>query len=94
MLSKMRLAYGDEIYVVILGVNPTPDWSRINNFAAETNHEGSALAATKETLETYGILSQSTKIGLDGAGAEVFRQGYGGMNEADWTELLDKLTSS
>ena len=56
MLSKMRLAYGDEIYVVILGVNPTPDWSRINNFAAETNHEGSALAATKETLETYGIL--------------------------------------
>ena len=34
MLSKMRLAYGDEIYVVILGVNPTPDRSRINNFAA------------------------------------------------------------
>ena len=89
MLSKMRLAYGDEIYVVILGVNPTPDWSRINNFAAETNHEGSALAATKETLETYGILSQSTKIEFDENGITFYINQYYNVSDRNNDGLGD-----
>jgi len=87
-------SYKDEVYVLIVAVNATYDWGDVQKFATITDYTGSPLVATKETLQAYDVLSQSTKIGLDGEGAVVFRKGYGGMSQSDWTELLDTLTSS
>ena len=94
MLNDVHSSYGNEVYVLMVGVNAASDWEDVDNFAAITKYTGIPLLATKETLQTYGILSQSTKIALDGEGEIVFRKGYGGMAQSDWAELLNELTAS
>lgn len=93
MLNEVHSRYGDQVSVLIIGVNNAFDWNAVDNFAAVTNYKGTPLLGSPGTLQTYGILSQSTTIALDSTGQVVFRKGYGGMNEDDWVELLDELTS-
>ena len=93
MLNEVHSRYGDEVSVLLIGVNSAFDWNAVDNFAAVTNYKGTPLLGSPGTIHAYGILSQATKIALDSAGQIVFRKGYGGMDENDWVELLDELTS-
>ena len=93
MLNEVHLRYGDEVSVLIIGINSAFDWNAVDDFAAVTNYKGTPLLGSPGTIQAYGILSQSTKIALDSAGKVVFRKSYGSMDENDWVELLDELTS-
>jgi hypothetical protein len=45
----------------------------------------------KDALLHFKIITQSTKIGLDAKGNEIFRDGYGVLSGSDWAARLDKL---
>ena len=93
MLNEVHSLYRDQVHVLLIGVNGVSDWDAVEKFAAVTNYSGVPLVASAETLRAYDILSQSTKIALDGTGEVIFRKSYGNMTKGDWFDLLDELTS-
>ena len=94
MLNQVHLHYSDQVSVLLIGINSASDWDALDNFATVTNYKGTLLLGSPDTLQAYEILRQATTIALDSTGQVVFRKDYGGMQEGDWVELLDNLTSS
>ena len=41
----------------------------------------------------FGVLSQSTKLGIASDGVVQFKQGYGTLNDTRWRELLQSLAA-
>jgi hypothetical protein len=48
---------------------------------------------TPSTLLDYHVSRQATKVAIDKNGVIVFREGYGLLNDTEWLNIFDMLTT-
>jgi len=90
-LNSTYQKYQGKIEVVVVGFDPTETSEQIKQYKQSRGYTWAFAEYNKDALLHFKIITQSTKIGLDARGNEVFRDGYGVLSGNDWTARLDKL---
>ena len=90
-LNSTYQKYQGKIEVVVVGFDPTETSEQISQYRQGRGYTWAFAEYNKDALLHFKIITQSTKIGLDAKGNEVFRDGYGVLSGSDWTARLDKL---
>ena len=90
-LKKLYLQYGDAVAVLAIDTDPTESPERIRRFREENDYPWPMVAADLETIVTYRVLVQSTKVAVDRQGIIRFREGYGTKSESWWEQVLSDL---
>ena len=90
-LNSTYQKYQGKIEVVVVGFDPTETSEQISQYRQSRGYMWAFAEYNKDALLHFKIITQSTKIGLDAKGNEVFRDGYGVLSGNDWTARLDKL---
>jgi len=90
-LNSTYQKYQGKIEVVVVGFDPTETSEQISQYRQSRGYMWAFAEYNKDALLHFKIITQSTKIGLDAKGNEVFRDGYGVLSGSDWAARLDKL---
>lgn len=90
-LNSTYQKYQGKIEVVVVGFDPTETSEQISQYRQRRGYTWAFAEYNKDALLHFKIITQSTKIGLDAKGNEVFRDGYGVLSGSDWAARLDKL---
>ena len=90
-LNSTYQKYQGKIEVVVVGFDPTETSEQIKQYKQSRGYTWVFAEYNKDALLHFKIITQSTKIGLDAKGNEVFRDGYGVLSGSDWAARLDKL---
>ena len=90
-LNSTYQKYQGKIEVVVVGFDPTETSEQIRQYRQGRGYTWAFAEYNKDALLHFKIITQSTKIGLDAKGNEVFRDGYGVLSGSDWAARLDKL---
>ncbi|HEY4673544.1 MAG TPA: TlpA disulfide reductase family protein [Nitrososphaerales archaeon] len=90
-LNSTYQKYQGKIEVVVVGFDPTETSEQISQYRQSRGYMWAFAEYNKDALLHFKIITQSTKIGLDAKGNEIFRDGYGVLSGSDWAARLDKL---
>ena len=90
-LNSTFQKYQGKIEVVVIGFDPTETSEQIKQYRQSRGYTWAFAEYNKDALLHFKIITQSTKIGLDAKGNQIFRDGYGVLTGSDWTARLDKL---
>jgi thiol-disulfide isomerase/thioredoxin len=90
-LNSVYEKYQGKVEVIVVGFDPTETPEQIKQYRQSRGYTWTFVEYSKDALLHYKVLTQSTKIGIDAKGNEIFRDGYGVLNADDWTARLDKL---
>ncbi|MCS4538900.1 MAG: TlpA family protein disulfide reductase [Thaumarchaeota archaeon] len=90
-LNSTYQKYQGKIEVVVVGFDPTETSEQISQYRQSRGYTWAFAEYNKDALLHFKIITQSTKIGLDAKGNEIFRDGYGVLSGSDWAARLDKL---
>jgi len=90
-LNSTYQKYQGKIEVVVVGFDPTETSEQIRQYRQGRGYTWAFAEYNKDALLHFKIITQSTKIGLDAKGNEIFRDGYGVLSGSDWAARLDKL---
>ena len=90
-LNSTFQKYQGKIEVVVIGFDPTETSEQIKQYRQSRGYTWAFAEYNKAALLQFKIITQSTKLGLDAKGNQIFRDGYGVLTGSDWTARLDKL---
>ena len=90
-LNSTYQKYQGKIEVVVVGFDPTETSEQIKQYRQSRGYTWAFAEYNKDALLHFKIITQSTKLGLDAKGNQIFRDGYGVLTGSDWTARLDKL---
>jgi len=90
-LNATYQKYQGKMEVVVVGFDPSETSEQISQYRQRRGYTWAFAEYNKDALLHFKIITQSTKIGLDAKGNEVFRDGYGVLSGSDWAARLDKL---
>ena len=90
-LNSTFQKYQGKIEVVVVGFDPTETSEQIKQYRQSRGYTWAFAEYNKDALLHFKIITQSTKLGLDAKGNQIFRDGYGVLTGSDWTARLDKL---
>ena len=90
-LKKLYPQYGDHVTILAIDTDPTESPERIRRFREDNDYPWPMAATDLETVVTYRVLVQSTKVAVDRDGIIRFREGYGAKNESWWEQVLSEL---
>lgn len=90
-LNSVYEKYQGKVEVVVIGFDPTENAEQIRQYRQGRGYTWQFAEYNKDALLHFKIVTQSTKIGIDAKGNEIFRDGYSVLSESDWTARLDKL---
>ena len=90
-LNSTYQKYQGKMEVVVVGFDPSETSEQISQYRQRRGYTWAFAEYNKDALLHFKIITQSTKLGLDARGNEVFRDGYGVLSGNDWTARLDKL---
>ena len=83
--------YQGKIDVIVVGFDPTETPEQIRQYIQSRGYSWAFAEYSKDALLHFKIITQSTKIGINAKGSELFRDGYGVLSRTDWAARLDKL---
>ncbi|MBM3897688.1 MAG: TlpA family protein disulfide reductase [Thaumarchaeota archaeon] len=90
-LNSVYEEYQGKVEIIVIGFDPTETSEQIKQYRQSRGYTWAFAEYSKDALLHYKVITQSTKIGIDVKGNEIFRDGYGVLNADDWTARLDRL---
>ena len=79
------------LYVV--GSNFSETLDRLVSNQDREGYPGEVAEPSRNMLEDFRVLKQSTKVGIDGSWAIVYRAGFGDVGADGWAGVFEDLAS-
>ena len=90
-LNSTYQKYQGKIEVIVVGFDPTETPEQIKQYSQSRGYSWAFAEYSKDAILHFKIITQSSKIGIDAKGSELFRDGYGVLSASDWAARLDRL---
>ena len=68
--------------------------SELMTYQGDSGHAGTVARAADNMIRNFRVTQQSTKVAIDANGVIIYRDGFGGGNVAEWTEVFQELVNS
>ena len=95
-MQELKIIHSEFVGLIdIIAVDITPGVSleELKRYGEAQNYPWLIGRSEKNTLQTLGVLSQSTKIGVTSDGTLIYKEVMGGGNVPTWREAFEQLTN-
>lgn len=76
-----------------IGIDPTEGLPLLEQYKKAQGYPWPMATASPGMLPDYHVITQSTKVAIDGSGVIIFRAGYGVESPDTWHEVFSQLAS-
>ena len=94
MLSNIYPQYQDAVDFYAVGLYPGESLSQLEQAKETRGYPWPVAVAAAGMLPDYRVLTQSTKVAIDGKGVITFRAGYGQGGPDTWHQVFLHLASN
>lgn len=86
--------YSDRVAFLAVSTYSLDDAEMIRSFKESEGFTWAMALPDPDMLRAYNIVTQASKVAVDGNGVITFRTGYGNESEETWRRILESLTAS
>ena len=91
-LRNLYRDYEGRVAILGIGQDPSEDANDVARYANRLDLPFELAPYENDILPAYNIISQSSKVAIDGNGVITYRGGYSRtLSEHDWREVLDEV---
>ena len=90
-LKSVYPDYADRVELIGVGTDPSEGATTVRGFAAREGYTWDMAPFESSIVVDYRILSQSSKVAINGDGVITYRSGYGSLSPRDWRNIFEDL---
>ena len=91
-MKQIQPRYAEDAHFISVDIGDGVDLEGLHAFAQKQGYPWAVGRTDRETLKSFDVTVQSTKIAIDADGVIVYRAGYGKGTGKDWIAVFEKLT--
>ncbi len=86
--------YPENVAIYAVGLDPLESPLELEQFRKEQGLQFPVAVPTSRMIADFRVLVQSTKVGIDGSGRIIYRDGYGKGGEDGFAEVIRNLSET
>ena len=90
-LKSVYPDYADRVEFIGVGTDPTEDAVDVRGYADRQGYTWDMAPFESSIVADFRILSQSSKVAINGDGVITYRSGYGSLSANDWRNIFEDL---
>ena len=92
-LKDIYPEYSDRVAFLAVSTYSLDDAERIRSYKESQGYTWTMALLDPDMLRAYNIVSQASKVAVDGNGVIAFRAGYGSESEETWRRIFESLAA-
>ena len=91
-MKPIHPEFADSVSLYLIGTDPAEDLEYLEEYRQQFEYPWPVSVPDDSTLKNFRVISQSTKVAVDGNGIITYRDGYGRGRDS-WQNVFSELAS-